>query len=222
MGLLTQFLRDERASMSKSKIATVVLTTVALTAGSLGVANAASKTSRTVVTKSVTKFAQQGDSSRKLGAPAAALDSILTGLVTKGTITQVQADAIKAAVNAAVETAKANRPGKEIRPNRAAKDALIASTLGIDSAVIKSRLKAGETLAAIAGDKKDALIAVLVTELSKKIDEKVTAGKITAAQATILKANLVAHVAQKISEVKGKRGHGGPMGAPAPLGTPTN
>lgn len=218
MGLLTQFLRDERASMSKSKIATVVLTTVALTAGSLGVANAASKSSRTVVTKSVTKFAQQGDNSRKLGAPAAALDSILTGLVTKGTITQVQADAIKAAV----ETAKANRPGKEIRPNRAAKEALIASTLGIDSAVIKSRLKAGETLAAIAGDKKDALIAVLVTELSKKIDEKVTAGKITAAQATILKANLVAHVEQKISKVKGKRGHGGPMGAPAPLGAPTN
>jgi hypothetical protein len=204
--------------MSKSKIATVVLTTVALTAGSLGVANAASKSSRTVVTKSVTKFAQQGDNSRKLGAPAAALDSILTGLVTKGTITQVQADAIKAAV----ETAKANRPGKEIRPNRAAKEALIASTLGIDSAVIKSRLKAGETLAAIAGDKKDALIAVLVTELSKKIDEKVTAGKITAAQATILKANLVAHVEQKISKVKGKRGHGGPMGAPAPLGAPTN
>jgi hypothetical protein len=208
--------------MSKRKIATVVLTTVALTAGSFGVANAASKTSRTVVTKSVTKFAQQGDNSRKLGAPAAALDSILTGLVTKGTITQVQADAIKAAVNAAVETAKANRPGKEMGPDRAAKDALIASTLGIDSAVIKSRLKAGETLAAIAGDKKDALIAALVTEHTKKIDEKVTAGKITAAQATILKANLVAHVTQEISEVKGKRGHGGPMGAPAPLGAPTN
>jgi hypothetical protein len=208
--------------MSKRKIATVVLTTVALTAGSFGVAHAASKTSRTVVTKSVTKFAQPGANARKMGAPAAALDGILAGLVTKGTITQVQADAIKAAVNAAVETANANRPPKAMGPDRAAKDALISSTLGIDSATIKSRLKAGETLAAIAGDKKDALIAALVAEHTRKIDEKVTAGKITSAQATTLKAGLVSRVTEEISEVKSKHGHGGPMGAPAPLGTPTN
>lgn len=208
--------------MSKRKIATVVLTTVALTAGSFGVANAASKTSRTVVTKSVTKVSQSGANARGLGGPAAALDSLLSGLVTKGTITQVQADAIKAAVVAAAETAKANRPAKGMGPNRAAMDALISSTLGIDSATIKSRLKAGETLAAIAGSKKDALIAALVAEHSKKIDARVTAGKITAAQATTLKAALLAHVTEEISEVKGKHGHGGPMGAPAPLGTPTN
>jgi len=208
--------------MSKRKIATVVLTTVALTAGSFGVANAASKTSRTVVTKSVTKFAQPGANVRKAGSPAAALDGILSGLVTNGTITQVQADAIKAAVNAAVETAKANRPTKAMGPDRAAMDALISSILGIDSATIKSRLKAGETLAAIAGSKKDALIAALVAEHAKKIDEKVTAGKISAAQAATLKTNLLAHVTEEISEVKGKHGHGGPMGAPAPLGTPTN
>jgi hypothetical protein len=101
-------------------------------------------------------------------------------------------------------------------------DALISSTLGIDSATIKSRLKAGETLAVIAGDKKDALIAALVTEHSKKIDAKAAAGKITAAQATSLKASLVAHVTQEISSVKGKSGHGGPMRAQAPLGAPAN
>jgi hypothetical protein len=143
-------------------------------------------------------------------------------LVTKGTITQVQADAIKAAVNAAAETAKANRPAKVGGPDRAAMDALISSTLGIDSATIKSRLKAGETLAVIAGDKKDALIAALVAEHSKKIDAKAAAGKITAAQATSLKASLVAHVTQEISSVKGKSGRGGPMKAQAPLGAPAN
>ena len=95
--------------MSKRTIATVVLTTVALTAGSLGVANAASKTSRTVVTNSITKVSQPRANARGIGGPAAALDSLLSGLVTKGTITQVQADAIKAAVLAAAETAKANR-----------------------------------------------------------------------------------------------------------------
>ena len=210
--------------MSKRTIATVVLTTVALTAGGFGAANAASKTTRTVVTKSVTKVSQQGVNARGLGGPAAALDSILTGLVSKGTITQVQSDAIKAAVTSAAETAKANRPAKVDGPDRAAMDALISTTLGIDSATIKSRLKAGETLAAIAGSKKDALISALVAEHTKKIDAKVAEGKITSEQATTLKANLVAHVTQDISEVKGKgkHGHGGPLGAPAPMGTPTN
>ena len=208
--------------MSKRTIATVVLTTVALTAGSLGVANAASKTSRTVVTKSITKVSQPSANARGIGGPAAALDSLLSGLVTKGTITQVQADAIKAAALAAAETAKANRPAKAMSLERAAKDALISSILGIDSATIKSRLQAGETLAAIAGSKKDALIAALVAEHSKKIDARLAAGKITAAQATTLKAALLAHVSEEINEVKGKGKHGGLMPAPAPLATPSN
>ena len=208
--------------MSKRTIATVVLTTVALTAGSLGVANAASKTSRTVVTKSITKVSQPSANARGIGGPAAALDSLLSGLVTKGTITQVQADAIKAAALAAAEIAKANRPAKAMSPERAAKDALISSVIGIDSATIKSRLQAGETLAAIAGSKKDALIAALVAEHSKKIDARLAAGKITAAQATTLKAALLAHVSEEINEVKGKGKHGGLMPAPAPLATPSN
>ena len=208
--------------MSKRTIATVVLTTVALTAGSLGVANAASKTSRTVVTKSITKVSQPSANARGIGGPAAALDSLLSGLVTKGTITQVQADAIKAAALAAAEIAKTNRPEKAMSPERAAKDALISSILGIDSATIKSRLQAGETLAAIAGSKKDALIAALVAEHSKKIDARLAAGKITAAQATTLKADLLARVSEEINEVKGKGKHGGLMPAPAPLATPSN
>jgi hypothetical protein len=208
--------------MSKRTIATVVLTTVALSAGGFGSANAATKSTRTVVTKSVTKVSHPGVNARSLGGPAAALNGILSGLVTKGTITQVQADAIKAAVLSAAETAKANRLAKVGGPNRAAMDALISSTLGMDLATIQSRLKAGETRAAIAGDKKDALIAALVAEHSKRIDSKVAAGKITAAQATTLKASLVAHVTQEISSVKGKSGRGGPKAAPAPLGAPAN
>jgi len=208
--------------MSKRTIATVVLTTVALSAGGFTTANAATKSTRTVVTKSVSKVSQPGVNARSLGGPAAALDGILSGLVTKGTITQVQADAIKAAVLSAAETAKANRPAKVGGPDRAAMDALISSTLGIDSATIQSRLKAGETLAAIAGDKKDALIAALVAEHSKRVDAKVAAGKITAAQAKTLKASLVAHVNKLVDSVKGKGRNGGPKAAPAPLGAPTS
>ncbi len=104
---------------------------------------------------------------------------------------------------------------------RAALEALVAKTIGLDAAVIKTRLAAGESLGAIAGTKKDALIAVLVTEHTKRIDAAVTAGKLTAAQATTMKADLVAHVTAEVNSVGGPKGgpgmggkgghkHGGP------------
>ena len=105
---------------------------------------------------------------------------------------------------------------------RAAFEALVAKTIGLDAAVIKTRLAAGESLGAIAGAKKDALIAVLVADETKRIDAAVTAGKLTAAQATTMKAGLVAHVTAEVNSVggpkggpgmggpKGGRGHGGP------------
>jgi hypothetical protein len=94
--------------------------------------------------------------------------------------------------------------------------ALISTTIGVDSATIKSRLQAGESLALIAGAKKDALIAVLVADHTKRIDAAVTAGTITAARAAEMKVNVVAHVTAKVNAVGGKygfgkggRGHGG-------------
>jgi hypothetical protein len=89
---------------------------------------------------------------------------------------------------------------------RAAHDALVAKTIGVDAAVIKTRLEAGETLGAIAGSKKAELIAVLVADHSKRINADVTAGKLTAAQATTMKAGLVAHVTAKIDSVRGPKG----------------
>jgi hypothetical protein len=88
---------------------------------------------------------------------------------------------------------------------------IVSSTLGIDSTTVLTRLKAGETLAAIAGTKKDALIAALVADETKKIDAAVTAGKLTAAQATTLKSGLVAHVT---AEVEATAPIGGPMDGP--------
>ena len=104
---------------------------------------------------------------------------------------------------------------------RAAIEALVAKTIGLDAAVIKTRLAAGESLGAIAGTNKDALIAVLVTEHTKRIDAAVTAGKLTAAQATTMKADLVAHITAEVNSVGGPKGgpgmggkgghkHGGP------------
>jgi len=93
------------------------------------------------------------------------------------------------------------------------KDAVITATLGIDSTTLHTRLAAGESLATIAGAKKDALIAALVADETKQIDAAVTAGKLTAAQATTLKANLTAHITAEVNEAGHMGGaKGGPMG----------
>jgi hypothetical protein len=108
--------------------------------------------------------------------------------------------------NGAKSTAErvANKAAHEAE--RAAFEALIAKTIGVDAAVIKTRLAAGETLGAIAGTKKAALIDVIVADKTKHIDAAVTAGKLTAAQATTMKAGLVAHVTAEVDSVRGPKG----------------
>ena len=213
---------------SKKKVIAVVITTAALTVGSFGVATAASKTAKITRTTVTTASGQSvtGKPSR-----SAELSALLAELVTKGTITKAQADAIVAAATAAEAAHDALRPEKGPKGNgknpMGQKLAIVSSTLGIDSATVLTRLKAGETLAAIAGAKKDALIAALVADETKRIDADVTAGKLTAAQATEIKAGLVAHVTAEVNATapiggpkgpkgdrgdKDGRGHGGPKG----------
>lgn len=182
---------------TKKKVAAVLITTVALSAGTVGVASADSKSKNTRVAGQGIKGVR-GD-----------MTAFLASLVAKGTITQAQADAIIAAANAAKSAADAMRPTK---PDRTAQLALIASTIGIDSATIQTRLKAGESLATIAGAKKDALIAALVADHTKRIDADLAAGKLTADQATKKKADLTAHVTEEVNSThnKGKKsGHRG-------------
>jgi hypothetical protein len=204
---------------SKKKIAAIAITAVALSIGTVGVSTANAANS----SKSVAKVANAGVANpmatNAAQGPEANFTTVLSALVAKGTITQAQADAVLAALIAA-------RPAHDdhdgVRPDqaameahRAAEEALVASTLGIDAATIKSRLVAGETLAAIAGTKKDALIAALVAFETKEIDARVTAGTLTAAQATAMKANLTAHVTDEVNNVRGPgmgpkdgKGHG--------------
>ena len=143
---------------SKKKIAAVVLTTLALSIGTVSVANASQA--------------------------------------------KPKSEAAKAEHKAAHEA------------NHQAHEALVVSIIGIDGATIKSRLKAGETLGAIAGAKKSALITALVAEATKNIDAAVTAGKMTAAQATTLKAGLTAHVTAKVDAVRGAKAPGMGKGGP--------
>ena len=230
---------------SKKKVIAVAITTIALTVGSVGIGQAASKSK--VVSTKITRSSSNGIANpmAKSGGHAADLAAMLSALVAKGTITQAQADAITAAATAA-ETAK--RAAKDAihavkDAERAAFKALISKTIGVDSATIRTRLAAGESLGAIAGAKRADLIAVIVADKTKHIDAGVIAGKLTAAQATTLKAGLTAHVTAEVDSVGGKRGpgmghkegkggrgHGGPgkggMGAaptnPAPTASPAS
>ncbi len=233
---------------SKKTVIAVAITTVALTIGSVGISQASSAKTK-VVSSKTTRTSSNGIANpmAKSGGHAAQLAATLSALVAKGTITQAQADAITAAVTAA-ETAKraahdADHAARDAE--RVALEALVSKTIGVDSATIRTRLAAGESLGAIAGAKKAELISVLVAEHTKRIDAAVTAGKLTAAQATTLKAGLTAHVTAEVDRVggpgmgkgkgdrgkgdRGGRGHGGPrMGdmnkapkIPAPAGSPS-
>jgi hypothetical protein len=181
----------------------------------------------------------------KSGGHAADLAATLSALVAKGTITQAQADAITAAATAAQTAKRTAQDAMHAAKNAAhvALEALISKTIGVDSATIRTRLAAGESLGVIAGAKRTELIAVLVADKTKRIDADVTAGKLTTEQATARKAGLTAHVTAEVDSVGGKRGpgmghkegkggrgHGGPgkggMGAapknPAPTASPAS
>jgi len=130
--------------------------------------------------------------------------AVLGDLVTKGTLTQAQVDAIKSAMSAARDAGKAAHDAMHAERTK-----VITDTLGIDEATLKSKLQAGESLATIAGAKKDALINALVAYETKKIDEAVTAGKLTAEKATSLKAELKTRITSHVEETKGMgKGHG--------------
>jgi hypothetical protein len=178
--------------VSKKKIVVAAVTAIALSVGVAGTATAHDN-----------------------GAKANGLSTIISDLVKKGTLTQSQADALTAAVNSAKSAADAKRTADmaERDAQHAALEALIAKTIGVDAVTIKTRLAAGETLGAIAGTKKAALIEVLVADQIKRIDADVASGRLTAAQATTMKAGVTAHVTAEVDSVRGP-GMGGPKGGP--------
>jgi len=209
---------------SKKNIALVAVTAVALSLGTVGVASADSKgKSVKSVTSSVPgksagvanpmaggMAGKSGDDDNHGLRQEADFKVVLSALVTKGTITQVQADAVLAALIAARPAAPVKSTPQtqaERDAHRLAQEAVVATTLGLTTDAIKARLTAGESLATIAGVKKDALIAALIAFETKEIDARVTATKITAAQATTLKAGLTAQVTEAVNKV-GVKGMG--------------
>lgn len=138
----------------------------------------------------------------------AGLAAVLADLVKAGTINQAQSDAITKALVNAPAAAKAAADAQ-----KAAHEKLISDTIGVAWADIQTRQAAGETLAAIAGAKKDALVAALVKEQTDRIAADVAAGRLTEAKATEIKTGLTERITADISSLHKGPGAMGPMGA---------
>ena len=128
------------------------------------------------------------------------LKTVLDGLVTKGTITQAQADAILQAVKDAEPAPKAVRP---TGPNamsfigdltKAASD-----YLGMDIKALSTQLRAGKSVADVAnglggGKNAQGLIGILTNAANGKVDQAVATNKLTADQAATLKAKIATEI----------------------------
>jgi len=135
------------------------------------------------------------------------LKAILDALVTKGTITQAQEDAILQAVTAAEPTPKPNVPNTKPRTvvpgvmsfigdlTKAASD-----YLGLDTMTLLAQLRGGKSVADIAnglsaqGKSAQGLIDTLTKTANDKLDAAVAANKLTADQASALRPKIAAEI----------------------------
>jgi hypothetical protein len=135
------------------------------------------------------------------------LKAILDGLVTKGTISQAQEDAILQAVTAAEPTPKPNVPNTKPRTTVPSVMSFIGDLtkaasdyLGMDTMTLLAQLRGGKSVADIAnglsaqGKNAQGLIDTLTKTANDKLDAAVAANKLTADQAATLKPKIAAEI----------------------------
>jgi polyhydroxyalkanoate synthesis regulator phasin len=114
--------------------------------------------------------------------PAGRLADALSGLVSRGTITQQQADEVSKALTDSWEQERADREADRAA-RKAEIDALLQKTLGMDSDAVREQIQGGKSLREIAGDSADELAAGMIDLVGKRLDAAVKDGRITQAQA---------------------------------------
>jgi len=173
------------------------------------------------------------------------ISTVLSTLVSKGTITQAQADAIIAAIKATPKAIAPAKPSVGTRPSiggmtggkemgeghegmggfgahDAARQAVITSTLGLTATDLQAARVAGKSLATLAGTKLDALITALINYDSMQVDASVTAGHLDSTKATALKANLRTRITAEVNRVGGPEGFNKRGMAPVVPAKPSN
>jgi polyhydroxyalkanoate synthesis regulator phasin len=117
--------------------------------------------------------------------PAGRLTDVLSGLVSSGTITQEQADAVSRALEDAREQARAEHEARHAE-RQAKVEALLQETLDLSVAEVRERMAAGETLKDIAGSRAQALADGAVDLAEEAAEQAVADGRITQEQADAL------------------------------------
>ncbi len=185
---------------------------LSIATGSLAVAVLNPLGAASAQTDSTTTTVPAAETTTTAPARGGALKSVLNGLVTDGTITQAQADAITAKMDAARAANPA--PGKGMRGVGGANLDEIATVLGITADDLQTQLKAEATLRSIAGDKLAEVTTLLTDKANARIDQALADGKITAETAATMKAAVPAKVTAILDGTaplggRGPGGHGG-------------
>jgi polyhydroxyalkanoate synthesis regulator phasin len=135
------------------------------------------------------------------------LKAVLDGLVTKGTITQAQEDAILQAIAAAQPAPKPNVPNTKPRATVPSVMSFLGDLtkaasdyLGMDTATLLTQLRGGQSVADVAnglsaqGKSAQGLIAAVTKTANDKLDAAVAANKLTADQAATLKPKIATEI----------------------------
>ncbi len=146
------------------------------------------------------------------GSGVSWIQNVLAPLVSNGTISQAQADAVGSALDAA-RPAGPPAGGRRGGPGLDA----AASALGITGDQLRDRLQGGQTIAQVAsanGVGVQTVIDAMVAAESSALDQAVTDGKLTQAQADARKADAAAHATAIVNGQRPAR-PGPRPGAPA-------
>jgi uncharacterized protein YidB (DUF937 family) len=149
------------------------------------------------------------------------LDKALGELVTNGTLTQAQADAVKTKVGEdAWGGAKACAGLALLR--QAGVGPALQKLLGMNAQQIRADFKSGKSLTEIAASKsvdRQTLVTTIETAINTEIDKLVTNGKMSATQAATIKTNVAAKVEKAVDLHKGEL-KAGMSATPSAMATP--
>ncbi len=152
--------------------------------------------------------------------PAAQAESVLEELVADGTLEEQQAEAVLDGLTERHEQLR-EQLAEHREEAMAERDALLQDVLGLSAEEVRERLAGGETMADIAGDSLDELVAAVVAQRSERVQEAVDAGRLTQEQADTIVEGMPERVATELeqdrSELAG-RGPGGGHGFGGPDG----
>lgn len=194
----------------RTKLATFAL------AGTLGLSGAAG----VALLAPAVSYAATGDST----AIGSALKEALAGLVSDGTITQIQADKVATVLE---ESRPMGGPGGHggrggHGPGHVDLSAA-AEALGMTEAELRTAAEEGKSLSDLAEDKgvsEDALVDALVAAAKERLAAAVTDGRITQAQADARAADLETRITESLDDpICRPGGHGPRGGGPAPEAT---